>query len=221
MLHSLNALRRCGPAAALLVCGCPSEPRSEECPDGSTPEMVKTEACSDVFDCPPDVTLAFATSNEDFTPMVDGGPQELWFGGEQGGYHFFAGVEMHGLCDVVYLDFGIDLLPPGGGRENLVRYNRHPLTIRCETRPEWYPEGCDGDSTQQRWWPMQVIVPCDNHPVDPLHDADCAEPPVEPITDMEAILTVTATDHTGDSDPSLTRTASHEVQVEPVCCGGE
>ncbi len=204
-----------------MLCGCDLEPRTEDCPDGSAPTPVPTTACDDVFDCPPAVRLAFSTDGADFELMQEDEPQELWFGGEQGGYHFFGAVETHGLCDVVFLDFGIDILPPAGGRENLVTYERHPLAIRCEDRPERFPDGCDGDRTQQRWWPMQIIVPCDQHPVDDGHDADCPDPPVEPITESEVILTLAARDHSGDEDPSANRAATDEVRIEPVCCGGE
>lgn len=189
--------------------------------DGSPPMRVEPEACEDVFDCPPHVALAFATNYDDFELMTEDSPQPLWFGGDQGGYHFFTGIETHAMCDVLELEFGIDILRPEGGREPVASFSRLPLSVRCEMRPEWFPEGCDGDPSQQRWWPMLVIIPCAFHPEDPNNEADCAEPPAEPITDFEVVMTVSAHDEIGVSSPDPSRVVAHEVQVQPVCCGGE
>ena len=202
----------------VLLVGCPTD-GGEECPDGSEPvEPSTSEACPDVFGCAPSVELAFATGPDDFAPIAEGSTQPIEYGA-QGGYHFNVAAQMHNLCPVVFLTFSLDVVRDDGSRETIQELERHVQTVRCEQQPDLFADGCDGEVTQQRWWPLQLAIPCDYHPNDPdPRELDCAEPPLEYIDELHVVLRVAARDHTGDTDPALTREASAEVAVGSDCC---
>ncbi len=208
----LSGLLSLGPA-----CDGPS---GEECPDGSPRERVPAvaESCSDVFECGPLVQLAYATGPDDFAPIEDGSEQPIYYG-TQGGYHLNVAAEMHELCPVVFLNFSMDIQREDGTRDRIQELDRHVQTVRCSNQGELFADGCDGESTQQRWWALQLAIPCDYHPDDPEdRELNCEDEPVEHLEDLDIVLRVEAWDHSYQADPDQARRTSMEVAVDPVCC---
>jgi hypothetical protein len=199
--------------------GCPTG-NGDECPDGSPRESVPAvaEACTDIFECGPEVTLAAATGPDDFAPIADGSAQPVFYG-SQGGYHLNVAAEMHNLCPVVFLDFALEIDRGAGERETIQSLDRHVQTVRCSQQEDLFVEGCNEESTQQRWWALQLAIPCDYHPDDPeARELNCDAPPVEHIEDLDIVLRVEAWDHSEQADPDKARRVSTEVPVEAVCC---
>ena len=205
--------------AGVLLTGCPTE-EGEDCPDGSPREAVAAvaDACSDVFDCPPSVELAFATGPEDFGPIVEGSEQDVYYG-TQGGYHLFVAAEMHNLCPVVFLNFSLDIEREDGTRETIQEQERHVQTVRCSQQGDLFADGCDGEPTQQRWWSLQLSLPCEYYPDDPEErELNCETEPVEHIENLDVVLRVEVRDHSEQADPAQAREAAAEVAVGPTCC---
>jgi hypothetical protein len=218
-IPELPGLVRALAFAGLVVCsGCPSD--DEECPDGSPKKTVAAvaEGCEDMFDCGPQVDLAFATGADDFAHIEADSQQDVYYG-PQGGYHFFVAAEMHNFCPVVFLNFSVDILREDGSRETLQEIERHVQSVRCSQQGYLFAQGCDGEATQQRWWALTLQLPCDYYPDDPEQpELNCEEPPLEHIEDLDVILRVEVRDHSGQADPAQAREAAAEVQIDPVCC---
>jgi len=215
----VNVRPWCAFAGLALILGCPSSD-GDECPDGSPKERVPAVAdgCSDIFECGPEVELAFATGAEDFAPIAEGSSQPIQYGA-QGGYHLNVAAEMHNLCPVVFLNFALDIDRGGGVRETIQELDRHVQTVRCSQQADLFAGGCDGEPTQQRWWALQLAIPCDYHPDDPEErELNCENEPLEHLEDLDVIVRVEAWDHSEQADPAQARRVSTEVAVDAACC---
>lgn len=212
----MGGMVRFAPALFCALCACmPDIGPGPGCEDG-----VVAESCDDTFCGEPTLVLADAASLGEggiaFTHLEDGDPVQVHYG-SQGGFHISGGVETTNLCSVLYLDFKLEVAADATSeRVTIVEDQQHVQSLRCsrlveDGAPGVTADDCDEVPSFQRWWNTgrMLTLPCDHRPIYEGGFVLCENPPVQPIDEHPAWLTITVRDHDD-------RTVTTTVEIDPT-----